>query len=113
MDARSAHFIFKSMKKLYKNRRPSTNILVTVNGAVRSIEFTPDVIFDWGLRGCSYITEDKDIQTAIENHPFFSENASLYDRIWTDDKEPEVKKEKEEVVEKPKRTVRRAVTTED
>lgn len=76
------------MKKLYKNRRPSTNILVTVNGNVKSIEFTPDVIYDWGLRGCSYITEDKDIQSAIERHPFFSANASQLDRIWTDDKEP-------------------------
>lgn len=98
------------MKKLYKNRRPSTNILVTVNGTVKSIEFTPDVIFDWGLRGCSYITEDKDIQQAIERHPFFSDKVPQLDRIWTDDKEPDVK---QEVVEKPRRTVRRASATEE
>lgn len=110
MEARSAIFILRDMKKLYKNRRPSTNILVAVNGTVKSIEFTPDVIFDWGLRGCSYITEDKDIQAAIERHPFFSDKAPQLDRIWTDDKEPEVKPE---VVEKPRRTVRRASATEE
>lgn len=98
------------MKKLYKNRRPYTNILVTIKGEVRSIEFSPDVIAEGGLRGCSYLTEDKDEQDAIEAHKFFKGNVDMYDRIWTDDKE---QVEEKPVEEKPKRTVRRAVETEE
>ena len=82
------------MKKKYKNRRPATNILVNVNGAIKSIEFAPAVIEYWGLRGCAYTTEDKEIQAAIEVHPFFGKDG--LDGIWTDDVEPKAEKVAEE-----------------
>lgn len=78
------------MKKKYKNRRPATNILVNVNGVIKSLEFTPAVIEMWGLRGCAYVTEDKEIQAAIEKHPFFGKDGM--DGIWTDDVEPKAEK---------------------
>lgn len=71
------------MKKLYKCKRPATNILVTIDGKVRSLEFNPDVIETWGLRGCSFVTDDKVVQEAIEKHPYFATKG--LDRIWTDD----------------------------
>ena len=59
------------MKKKYICRLSATNILVRVHGVVKRLEFEPDVITNYGLRGCSYETEDKEIQSAVENHPQF------------------------------------------
>ena len=56
------------------------SILVNVRGKVRRLEFEPDIINEFSLRGCSYTTEDADIQKAVEHHKQFH---SLYnDRIW-------------------------------
>ena len=66
------HFILKTvMKKKYICRLSATNILVKVNGVVKSLEFDPAVVTDYGLRGCAYSTEDVNIQSAVEHHQQF------------------------------------------
>lgn len=66
------HFCLKTvMKKKYICRFSATNILVKVRNVVKRLEFEPDVISDYGLRGSSYITDDKEIQSAVEHHPQF------------------------------------------
>lgn len=50
------------------------------------LEFEPDVITAYGLRGCSYSTDKEDIQRAVEHNKRFA--TGLKDEIWTDDVEP-------------------------
>lgn len=87
------------MKKKYKCKLSATSLLVSVNKQVLRLEFEPDVVNEFGLRGCSYTTDNKDIQRAIEFSKRFK--SVLKDAIWTDDVE-----KKEEVA--PKKVVRKA-----
>ena len=63
------------MKKNYICRLSATNILVNINSVVKRVWFEPDIINGYGLRGCSYTTDNKEIQSAIENHPQFRNGA--------------------------------------
>lgn len=78
------------MKKKYKCRLSATSLLINVKGNVLRLEFEPDVINAYGLRGCSYSTDKKDVQHEIEHNKRFG--LSKLEGIWTDDVEP-VKKE--------------------
>lgn len=80
--------IFKMivMKKKYKCRLSASSLLVTVKGKVIRCELEPDVIDKFGTRGCSFTTEDKDLQHAIEHSPRFRRDERL-DSVWTDDVE--------------------------
>lgn len=93
------------MTKTYKCKLSATSLLVNVKGKVIRLEFEPDVITSYGLRGCSYRTSNKDMQHAIERTKRF--NSALKDAIWTDDVEP-----KEEVAEE-KKVVRRGRTKKE
>lgn len=75
------------MKKKYKCRLSASSLLVTVKGKVIRLELEPDVVNEFGLHGCSYTTDNKDIQHAIEHSKRF--NSAQKEGIWTDDKEPE------------------------
>lgn len=84
------------MVKKYKCRLSATSLLVNCDGKVSRIEFEPDVISIYGMRGCSYSTDKKSVQRAIERNPRF--NSHQKDEVWTDDVEP--KEEEQPVVEK-------------
>lgn len=74
------------MKKKYKCRLSASSLLVKVRGKVVRCEFEPSVLSAYGLRGCAYSTEDKDIQYAIEHSHRF--HCGGIEGIWTDDIEP-------------------------
>lgn len=62
-------------------------ILVKVRGKNVPIEFGWDLIYpNSGIRGCSFSTDDEELQKAIEAHEYFGR--ALQPSIWTDDKEP-------------------------
>lgn len=68
------------------------------------IEFGWDIInTESGMRGCSFTTDDVELQKALESHECF--NRKLQPSFWTDDVE-EVKDTKEEVQEEPKKVKR-------
>lgn len=61
-------------------------ILVKVRGKNVPIEFGWDLIYpNSGIRGCSFSTDDEELQKAIEAHEYFGR--ALQPSIWTDDKE--------------------------
>jgi hypothetical protein len=94
------------MRKLYQSRAKRTIIVIEKNGVQETLCFDSCIIDKKrGSWGSSFHTDDTDTQAAIEAHPYFKNG-----NIWTDDKEPEAKPE---VVEKPRRTVRRASATEE
>ena len=62
-------------------------ILVKVRGKNVPVEFGWDLIYpNSGIRGCSFSTDDEELQKAIEAHEYFGR--ALQPSIWTDDKEP-------------------------
>ena len=73
------------MKKKYNCRLSASSLLVKVKGNVIRCEFEPDVVNTFGMRGCSYTTENKDIQYAIEHSARFGKEC--IEGIWTDDVE--------------------------
>lgn len=73
------------MKKTYKSKLHLNNFLVNYNGEIIRVEMNPDVISKYGLRGCSFTTEDVELQKAIEAHPGF--NNGREDGFWTEDVE--------------------------
>ena len=75
------------MKKKYKCRLSASSLLVNVKGKVLRLEFEPDVVNEFGLRGCSYTIDNKDIQRCIEYSKRFN-SIIMKDAIWTDDVEP-------------------------
>jgi len=87
------------MTKKYKCRLSASSLLVNCNGKVMRLEFEPDVISIYGMRGCSYTTDKEKIQRAIERSKRF--NSHQHDEIWTDDVEVRV----EMAVEAPKKPV--------
>lgn len=73
-------------------------ILVKVRGKNVPIEFGWDLIYpNSGIRGCSFSTDDEELQKAIEAHEYFGR--ALQPSIWTDDKEPAPAKKDVEPVE--------------
>ena len=94
------------MKKKYKCKLSATSLLVSVKGKVLRLEFEPDVVNEFGLRGCSYTTDNKDIQRSIEFSKRFK--SVLKDAIWTDDVEPKEEIAPKKEAEAPKRVVRKA-----
>ena len=104
------------MKKKYKCRLSASSLLVNINAKVIRIEFEPDVISKHGLRGCSFKTENEDMQHAIEHSKRFAKvtednlSEASMDAIWTDDIEAvkeEPKIEAEAPVVETKKVVRR------
>lgn len=82
----------------------SLRILVSIGGTMTPIEFGWDIInTESGMRGCSFTTDDVELQKALESHECF--NRKLQPSFWTDDVE-EVKDTKEEVQEEPKKVKR-------
>ena len=97
-------FLFlTAMLKTYKSKMTALRILVKVRGAIVPIEFHWDLIYpNSGIRGCSFSTDDVELQKAIEAHEFFGRE--LQPSIWTDDKEPvPAKKHEEPKKEEPKK----------
>lgn len=82
-------------------------ILVKVGDKVVPVEFHWDLIYpNSGIRGCSFSTDDAELQKALESHEFFGRQ--LQPSFWTDDKEevaPVEKKETVKVDETPAPTV--------
>ena len=97
-------FLFlTAMLKTYKSKMTALRILVKVRGEIVPIEFHWDLIYpNSGIRGCSFSTDDVELQKAIEAHEFFGR--ALQPSIWTDDKEPvPAKKHEEPKKEEPKK----------
>lgn len=96
-------FLFlTAMLKTYKSKMTALRILVKVRGAIVPIEFHWDLIYpNSGIRGCSFSTDDVELQKAIEAHEFFGR--ALQPSIWTDDKEPVPAKKEEPKKEEPKK----------
>jgi hypothetical protein len=87
------------MIKTYKTRKTGYRIIAyTPKGSV-PVSFKRGYIGISTIMGCTYETDDVELQKAIEEHPEFG---SVF---WTDDKE-EVVEVKEEVQDEPKRVKR-------
>ena len=77
------------MLKKYKSKMTALRILVKVGNNIVPVEFGWDLIYpNSGIRGCSFSTEDVELQKALESHEYF--NRELQPSFWTDDKEEEV-----------------------
>ena len=78
-------------------------ILAKVADRIVPVEFSWDIINPRsGLRGCSFTTDDVELQKALESHEYF--NRVMQPSFWTDDVE-DVKPVKEKVNE-PKKVKR-------
>lgn len=91
------------MLKKYKSKLSSLRIIVKAGDNIIPVEFGWDVISNVGVRGCSFSTDNVELQKAIEQHEYFGRK--MQPNFWTDDKE-EVVDVKEEVQEEPKRVKR-------
>ena len=77
------------MLKKYKSKMTALRILVKVGNNIVPVEFGWDLIYpNSGIRGCSFSTEDVELQKALESHEYFKRE--LQPSFWTDDKEEEV-----------------------
>lgn len=89
------------MVKKYKSLSHLLRIVVRVNNKITDIEFSKANL-GHGLIGSAYVTDNADIQKALENHEYFGRK--IAPAFWTDDIEKEVAKEnvpvQEEQVEK-------------
>lgn len=64
-------------------------ILVKVGDNIIPVEFSWDLIYaNSGVRGCSFSTDNVELQKALESHEYF--NRQLQPSFWTDDMEEEV-----------------------
>ncbi|MBE6319393.1 MAG: hypothetical protein E7075_00350 [Bacteroidales bacterium] len=76
------------MLKKYKSKMTALRILVKVGDNIVPVEFGWDLIYaNSGIRGCSFSTDDVELQKALEKHEYF--NRALQPSFWTDDKEEE------------------------
>jgi hypothetical protein len=91
------------MLKKYKSKLSSLRIIIKAGDNIIPVEFEWDVISNVGARGCSFSTDNVELQKAIEQHEYFGRK--MQPNFWTDDKE-EVVEVKEEVQEEPKRVKR-------
>lgn len=83
-------FLFSTtMLKKYKSKMTALRILVKVGDNIIPVEFSWDLIYaNSGVRGCSFSTDNVELQKALESHEYF--NRQLQPSFWTDDKEEEV-----------------------
>lgn len=98
-DARSALSFFRAMLKTYKSKLKALRILVDVNGVITPVEFIKDIVLPkCGYWGCSFKTDNADMQAALEKHEWFGRIAEP--NFWTDDvvtEAPKAKKAKKQV----------------
>lgn len=93
------------MTKTYKSQMTSFRILVNVGDEIVPVAFGWDLIYpNSSIRGCSFTTDDIELQKALESHEYF--NRKLQPSFWTDDKEEVIADAKEEVQEEPKKVKR-------
>lgn len=93
------------MTKTYKSQMTSFRILVNVGDEIVPVAFGWDLIYpNSSIRGCSFTTDDVELQKALESHEYF--NRKLQPSFWTDDVEEVVVDAKEEVQEEPKKVKR-------
>lgn len=80
-------------------------VLAKVADKIVPVEFSWDIINPRsGLRGCSFTTDDVELQKALEAHEYF--NRKMQPSFWTDDVEEVIADAKEEVQEEPKKVKR-------
>ena len=97
-------FFYKTMVKKYKSKMRSMGLLVELRGEIISVIFNWDFIYpNSPMRGCSFSTDDPELQKALESHEYF--NRKLQPSFWTDDVEekketPKATPTKEEAMEK-------------
>lgn len=83
----------------------SFRILVNVGDEIVPVAFGWDLIYpNSSIRGCSFTTDDVELQKALESHEYF--NRKLQPNFWTDDVEEVIADAKEEVQEEPKKVKR-------
>lgn len=87
------------MIKTYKTKKTGYRIIAYTQKGSVPVSFKKGYIGISTIVGCTYETEDAELQKAIEAHPDFG---SVF---WTDDKE-EVVEVKDEAQEEPKRVKR-------
>lgn len=93
------------MTKTYKSQMTSFRILVNVGDEIVPVAFGWDLIYpNSSIRGCSFTTDDVELQKALESHEYF--NRKLQPSFWTDDVEEVIADEKEEVQDEPKKVKR-------
>lgn len=92
------------MLKKYKSKLSSLRIIVKAGDNIIPVEFGWDVISNVGARGCSFSTDNVELQKAIEQHEYFGRK--MQPNFWTDDKEEVVVDAKEEVQDEPKKVKR-------
>lgn len=83
----------------------SFRILVNVGDEIVPVAFGWDLIYpNSSIRGCSFTTDDVELQKALESHEYF--NRKLQPNFWTDDVEEVIADAKEEVQDEPKKVKR-------
>ena len=83
----------------------SIRVLAKVADKIVPVEFSWDIINPRsGLRGCSFTTDDVELQKALEAHEYF--NRKMQPSFWTDDVEEVIADAKEEVQDEPKKVKR-------
>lgn len=93
------------MTKTYKSQMTSFRILVNVGDEIVPVAFGWDLIYpNSSIRGCSFTTDDVELQKALESHEYF--NRKLQPNFWTDDVEEVIADAKEEVQDEPKKVKR-------
>ena len=93
------------MTKTYKSQMTSFRILVNVGDEIVPVAFGWDLIYpNSSIRGCSFTTDDVELQKALESHEYF--NRKLQPSFWTDDVEEVIDDAKEEVQDEPKKVKR-------
>lgn len=86
------------MKKTYKTRYTGYGIYVNLGGELQHVRFEKKLVPNNKV-GSTFVTEDKELQQALEAHKSYG---LLF---WTDDKE-EIVDAKEEVQDEPKKVKR-------
>ena len=80
-------------------------VLAKVEDKIVPVEFSWDIINPRsGLRGCSFTTDDVELQKALEKHEYF--NRKMQPSFWTDDVEKPTEEVKAKEKEEPKKVKR-------
>jgi hypothetical protein len=94
------------MEKTYKSKLHGYNIHVKAGNDIVNVLFERNFIGVGSLIGCTYVTEDKVLQSAIEAHADFGST------FWTDDVEKEeapvqeIAKEEESMEKKGRKLIK-------
>lgn len=87
-------------------------ILAKVGEELIPVEFKWDLIYsNSGVRGCSFTTDDVELQKALESHEYF--NRVMQPNFWTDDVEEVVTPTSEKVKDEPKKVKRYKETNKE